>query len=121
MPIVTGFDVTLVTGVKVEFDESVWTKEKMAQFYAHYYKFNTIDEHAQHIAKLILRGAYSNPNPKARDTDSWESCPFFEGYGYVVFDDEPVHTFGPGYEWSGIRVRFNEFDVETEVAEQYQV
>lgn len=61
-------EVTFV--VEVEYDESKFTPEFMAEFRKDFYNFQTVDRHIEHIASLEARGLIGGDR-------------FVEGYGDI--------------------------------------
>lgn len=56
--------------IQVTVDESKFTDEFMEEFRRHFYPFNTIEEHMEHLAQLEARGLIGVDN-------------FVEGYGDI--------------------------------------
>ncbi len=65
------FTVEVVQTVKVTLDADAFTAEFMSDFQRSFYPFDTIEEHAEHIAQLQARGVI----------DIEWSQDFIEGYG----------------------------------------
>lgn len=57
--------------VEVTLDETKFTPEFMTEFPKSFFPFDTLDEHAEHLAQLHARGVYDMEFPKV----------FVEGYG----------------------------------------
>ena len=64
------FEVDVTQTVRVELDESRFTPEWMEDFRDHFYRFDTLEEHAAHLAQMCARGMTANFGD-----------PFIEGYG----------------------------------------
>lgn len=62
------FNINVVQEVEVTLDESKFTPEFMDEFRASFFDFDTIEDHAKHIAQLYARGVV-------------EGDDFIEGYG----------------------------------------
>ena len=62
------FDVEVVQTASVTLDETKFTPEFMEEFRKYFYEFDTVEEHAAHLAQLAARGVIETP------------C-FIEGYG----------------------------------------
>lgn len=60
--------VRVTQDVEVEIDEAKFSPEFMKEFRESFYKFNTLDEHLEHLAQLEARGVIRGDN-------------FIEGYG----------------------------------------
>lgn len=68
------FTVTIEQTIEVELDESKFTSDFMAEFRHSFYPFETLQEHAEHIAQLQARGII--------DLEGYVSPrEFIEGYG----------------------------------------
>lgn len=63
------FRVAVTQTVEVKLDASKFDEAFMAEFRESFYNFDTIEEHAEHIAQLEARGLIGE----------WK--PFIEGYG----------------------------------------
>lgn len=63
------FTVEVTQVVTVELDETKFDEAFMQEFREGFYRFHTLDQHAEHIAQLEARGMI----------DDWK--PFIEGYG----------------------------------------
>lgn len=63
------FTVEVTQVVTVELDETKFDEAFLAEFRKHFYRFDDIEAHAEHIAQLEARGMI----------DDWK--PFIEGYG----------------------------------------
>lgn len=61
-------EVTVRQSVHVTVDESKFTREFMAEFRKHFYRFSTLDEHIAHLAQLHARSLAADHS-------------FIEGYG----------------------------------------
>lgn len=55
------FDIDVVQTVAITLDESKFTPEFMEEFRKYFYDFNTVEEHAQHLAQLGARGLIETP------------------------------------------------------------
>jgi hypothetical protein len=66
------FTVEVTQVVTVTLDETKFTPEFMEEFRGHFFDFETIDEHAEHLAQLAARGVIE---------PSKYSGEFIEGYG----------------------------------------
>lgn len=62
------FDIEVATMAAVTIDETKFTPEFMEEFRKYFYDFDTIEDHARHLAQLATRGLIQTP------------C-FIEGYG----------------------------------------
>lgn len=65
--------------IEVGLDETKFTPEFMEDFRNHFYDFNTIEDHAKHLAQMYARGLIT------------EYSEFIEGYGPpkelgIIFD-----------------------------------
>lgn len=69
MPRSTTKTVAVTQFVLVTVDADAFTPEFMEDFPRHFYPFDTLDEHIEHIAQLAARGLIDGTNP------------FIEGYG----------------------------------------
>ncbi|KQV66599.1 hypothetical protein [Caulobacter sp. Root343] len=70
---VRKFSVLVSQVVEVTIDDSKLDEAFMAEFRASHYQFDTVEQHAEHIAQLAARGLIDmGPNP------------FVEGYGPLV-------------------------------------
>lgn len=68
----TEFLVRVTQTVRVKLDKARFTPEFMDEFVASFYPYDTLEEHAEHIAQLQARGVYDiMPNT------------FIEGYGHA--------------------------------------
>ena len=67
----TKFTVQVTQLIEVELDESKFDEQFMSEFRASFYSFDTIEEHAEHIAQLQARGLI----------DLECGTEFIEGYG----------------------------------------
>lgn len=68
------YSVTVTMGVEVEVDESKFTEEFMAEFRQYFYPFDSVKDHAEHLAQLTARAIY----PEIGEFNPDE---FIEGYG----------------------------------------
>lgn len=83
--------VTVTHVVKVTVDETKFTEEWMAEFRRHFYPFDTLDEHIEHLGELFSRGLINEFGD-----------PFIEGYGNAS-------EMGIRFEWD-----YTEVEVEPE-------
>lgn len=74
-PALQTFEVEVTQIVRVTLDPSQFTPEFMSEFRESFFPFDTIEEHAEHIAQLAAREVYSL-NPYLPDE-------FVEGYGPI--------------------------------------
>ncbi len=70
--------------IEVEMDDAKFDADFMAEFVAHFYPFDTLERHAEHLAQRFARGIVDNGQ-------------FIEGYGYAAdmgirFRDDAVET-----------------------------
>ena len=65
----TKYTFAVSTIVTIELDENKFTPEFIEEFKKSFYKFDDVDEHADHLAQLFADGRY----------DYWDT--FIEGYG----------------------------------------
>ena len=63
------FQVTVTQDVIVMLDETMFTEEFSAHFRKHFFDFHSLDDHAEHIAHLVVREMIRHPED------------FAEGYG----------------------------------------
>lgn len=98
-PKLRKFSVNVTQTIEVTLDESKFTEERMEEFRKSFYPFFSIQEHAEHIGQMIVRGVTGGHfDHTAGGVD------FIEGYG------EPAAE--------GISVdRWDYFDCDTEVEE----
>ena len=68
-------EVTVTFGVQVTLDETKFTEEFLAEFRKDFYNFNSIDDHAMHLAQLAARGVYN--------LSTFDKTEFVEGYGPI--------------------------------------
>ena len=68
--------VTIEKQIEVEIDKSKFDETFMQEFRDSFYKFNTINEHIEHLAQLAARGYANRWSPH-------ELGEFIEGYGHV--------------------------------------
>lgn len=80
--------VTVTQLIEVDMDDSKFDANFMAEFVASFFPYDTLEEHARHLAQLYARGIATG-----------FSDDFIEGYG-------PVADMG---------IRFHEVDIETEL------
>lgn len=73
------FEIEVRQTVKVTLDESKFTPEFMQEFRASFFLFETVEEHAEHVAQLAARGIH--------DFSKYRRDEFVEGYG-------PIGEFG---------------------------
>lgn len=81
------FETETTTYVTVVLDETKFTPEFMEEFRQGFYKFNSLKDHAMHLASLYATGR----------VDSFTA--FIEGYGYthemgIEFNEEYTYTDG---------------------------
>jgi hypothetical protein len=60
-------EVAVTQVVKVTVDETKFTEEFLAEFRAHFYPFNTLKDHIEHLGQMHIRGVIGSD--------------FIEGYG----------------------------------------
>lgn len=66
---VKTFDIEVLQNITVKLDEEKFTPEFMDDFRRDFYPFDTVEDHARHLAQLAARGVIETP------------C-FIEGYGF---------------------------------------
>lgn len=69
-----SFVVTVTATVRVKLDASKFTPDFMEDFRQHFFPFDTIEEHAEHIGQLAARELYSF---------GFNRDEFVEGYGKI--------------------------------------
>ena len=69
------FHVEVTQSVRITLDPSKFTPEFMAEFRASFYKFDTLSEHAAHLAQLAARGIAELNRDLPKE--------FVEGYGPI--------------------------------------
>jgi hypothetical protein len=85
--------------VKVELDETKFTPEFLEEFAAHFFDYECVEQHAEHIGQLAAREVYAFN--RHRPTE------FVEGYGEIgkfgitaeVINTELEHATDPGELW----------------------
>lgn len=86
----------------IEFDENIINDEWMADFRKSFYRFDSYEEHAEHIAQI-----------RARIGEG-----FIEGYGNTMIEGEPPWWSVKNYEKGiNIIVKSEDQDCEVEVEE----
>lgn len=68
------FTVIVEQQVEVELDEGKFDDAFMQEFREGFFPFDSLEEHAQHIAQLVARGVVEL---------GWERADFIEGYGHA--------------------------------------
>lgn len=68
-------NVTVTFTVKVTLDETKFTEQFMQEFRDDFYDFQSIDDHAMHLAQLAARGV--------KDLCEFSPNEFVEGYGMI--------------------------------------
>ncbi|WDA37827.1 hypothetical protein [Sphingobium sp. YC-XJ3] len=68
------FKVIVEQEVTVELDETKFDEAFMQEFRESFFSFDSLDEHAEHIAQLVARGLVEL---------GWERADFIEGYGHA--------------------------------------
>ncbi|MBP0439465.1 hypothetical protein [Tianweitania sediminis] len=68
------FEVTVTSVVQVKLDERAFTPEFYKEFIEHFFPFDTLELHAQHIAQLAAREVFDF---------GWNRKEFVEGYGEI--------------------------------------
>lgn len=91
-------EVIQTTNVTVEIDDDEFTPEYMAEFRKSFCRFDSLEEHAAHIAQLQARGMIHFDG-------------FVEGYGHVNGIDGP-------YDKTKIKVKTDWGDIEVEAVEK---
>lgn len=74
-------EVTQITTVRIQFDDAVWTEERMEQFRKEMYPFKTLKRHAEHLAQFAVRfgnvaciEGYGPVENRGDDSNAPEGC-----------------------------------------------